>query len=128
MRDWAPIVVTLVSMVAAVYAARASTRATRVNEDGNRIKWLQEAKDEARLAKSEAERATEEAAEVRRELATTKRKAVELGDLLEEYTRWALRVIDWSCDDSMPHAELRRLINGGPPSLRAMTKKAPPPP
>lgn len=122
MRELMPLVIALAALFGAFLAYRASTRATAVNQEANQIKWLEQAKNEAAAAKREADSARQEATETKRELAQTKYKAVEFGDLLEEYTRWILRVIGWARDEALPEQELRRLINGGPPSLRTGTR------
>lgn len=111
MRDWIPFFVAGIGALAGFYGAWASSRATKVNQEANQIKWLQD-------ARREAAEATEEAAEAKRDLKQTRRETVELRDLVEELTRWTLRVVNWAHDDTVDGQELRRLINGGPPSLR----------
>jgi hypothetical protein len=118
MRDYIPLVVAICALAAGVYGARASMRATRVNQEVNQIKWLQEARIDATAAKKEAAEALEDAASAKRDLANTKRESVELRDLLEEVTRWVWRVVHFAHDESIDGPELRRLINGGPPSMR----------
>lgn len=118
MTQWAPTLAAVLAFSAALFAARASTRATRVNEDVNRLKWVQEAKSEATAAKAEREAAAEQVVEIRRELTLAKREAIELRDTTEELTRWIYRVVDWAADPTVADPELRRLINGGPASLR----------
>jgi transposase-like protein len=118
MRDWIPFLVAGLGAAAGFYGAWASSRATRVNQEANQIKWLQEARTDSISAKREAAEASEEAAEIRRDLVQTRRETVELRDLVEELTRWTLRVVNWAHDDTVDGLELRRLINGGPPSLR----------
>lgn len=125
MRDWIPLAVALVALFSGVYGARASLRATRTNTETNQIKWLQDAradaataKREAEAAKREADTALTEAHDARRDLTAMRREMEEQRDLTEEMTRWIIRVVDWARDDELPTHELRRLINGGPPSLR----------
>lgn len=124
MRDWVPLVVAICALLAGGYGAQASMRATKVNQEANQIKWLQEARTESAAAKKDADAATDAAASARRELNQTKIETAEVRDLVEELTRWILRVVDWSHDTTVDGPELRRLINGGPPSLREKTRPA----
>jgi hypothetical protein len=118
MRDWGPLVVAVCAMVGALYAARASTRATRTNQEGNQIKWLADARDETARIRKDLDEATDELATTKRETKQTKAEAAELRDLIEELTRWVMRVVDWAHDETVDGPELRRMINGGPPSMR----------
>lgn len=118
MRDWVPIVVAAFALAAALANYRGTLRVSRSNEEGNQLKWLAEAKSEAAAAKREADEAAEESAEVRRELVKTRRQVAELNDIVEELTRWTLRVLAWKSDPDMTMDEIRRLINGGPASMR----------
>lgn len=124
MRDWVPLAVACCALIGAVYGAVASGRATKVNQEANQIKWLQDARVESAAAKREADAATDVAASARRELNQTRRETAEVRDLVEELTRWILRVVDWSHDTTVDGPELRRLINGGPPSLREKARPA----
>jgi type II secretory pathway predicted ATPase ExeA len=118
MRDWGPLLVAICALLGAVYAGRVSTRATRVNQEANQIKWLSDARSEAVSIRKDLDAATDELAETKRETKQTKAEAVELRDLIEELTRWVMRVVDWAHDETVDGPELRRLINGGPPSMR----------
>jgi hypothetical protein len=128
MRDYLPLAVAVCALIAGVYGARASTRATRVNQEANQIKWIQEARQDSIAAKKDAAEATDAAADIKRELAQNKRETIELRDLTEELTRWILRVVNWAHDETMDGPELKRLINGGPPSLRSNGSRQAPPP
>lgn len=119
MRDWVTLIVAVCGLVAGIYAARASMRASRVNQEANQIKWVDEARKEAREAKAEAEQVKNDLATTRSDLASTKRELIEVRDLTEELTRWCMRVVAWSGDETISEAELRRMINGGPAILRA---------
>jgi len=126
MRDWVPLVVGVLGLLGALYAARVARSATAVNAEANQIKWLQEAKGEAAQARADAvqlrrdfEQMSETAANTRRDLSQTRREVIEQRDLIEELTRWTLRVVDWAHDPETTWPELRRLINGGPPSMRS---------
>lgn len=118
MRDWIPVVVALCALAAGLANYRGTLKVSRSNEEGNQLKWLQEAKNDAAAAKKEADEAADEAAEVKRELAHVRRKAAEMEDLMEEVVRWVLRVVAWKDDPTMTMEELRVLIDHGPPSLR----------
>jgi hypothetical protein len=118
MRDWVPLMVAAFALAAAIANYRGTIRVSRANEEGNQLKWLQAAREEAHAAKEEADETREECAATKRDLAQTERKLVELGDLVEELTRWTLRVLAWKDDPGMSMEEIRRLINGGPPSMR----------
>jgi hypothetical protein len=124
-KDYGTLIIGLLGILAGVYATRVSRQATRVTRETNQIKWLQEAKDDAAKAKrdaheasDEAERIKEDLAETRRDLALTKIDLIEQRDLNEELTRWCLRAVTWAADPLIDREEIRRLINGGPPSLR----------
>ena len=121
----------ILGILAGLYATRVSREATRtsreMSRETNQIKWLQEAKDDAAQAKKDSREAREEADEVRddlaetkRDLAQAKRELTEQRDLNEELTRWALRAVTWAADPTIDREEIRRLINGGPPSLRGI--------
>lgn len=118
MRDWAPMVVALCALAAGIFAGIASIRATKTNQEANQIKWLADAREQTVTIRRDLDKTQEDLATTRRDLVQTKRQITEQSDLVEEATRWIMRVIDWAHDDTVDHAELRRLINGGPPSLR----------
>jgi hypothetical protein len=118
MRDWVPIVVAAFAVAAALANYRGTLRVSKSNEEGNHLKWLQVARDDAQAAKREADATREESAETRRELTRTKREVSELHDLVDELTRWTLRVIAAKDDPQISLTELRQIIDGGPPSIR----------
>lgn len=119
MRDWVPLVVAVCALAAGVFAGIASIRATKTNQEANQIKWLADAREQSAKVQRDMDKVQEDLATTRRDLVQTKRQITEQSDLIEETTRWCIRVIDWAHDDTMSHAELRRLINGGPATLRA---------
>lgn len=123
MREWLPLVIAVCALITGGIAAIASTRATRVNQESNQVKWLQEARDQAASVRKDFTEMSEDFADTRRELGQTKRDVIEQRDLVEEMTRWIIRVVDWSHDATVDGPELRRLINGGPPSMRAALRR-----
>lgn len=129
MRDWVPIVVAACALAAALSNYRGTIRVSRANEAGNQLKWLQEARDDAAKARTEADRAKTEAdetrdesAQTRREIMQTRRELIELRDLVDELTRWTLRVVAAKNDPDITLDDLRHIIDNGPPSLRAIPK------
>jgi hypothetical protein len=118
MRDMIPLIVAACSLVGVLYSVTASRKATRVSQETNQIKWVEDARREAHAAKKEADEVKEDLVTTRREVLSTRREAQELHDLVDELTRWTMRVVNWAQDDTVGYDELRRLINGGPPSLR----------
>jgi hypothetical protein len=125
MREWGTLVIALLSVAAGLYATKASREATRTSRETNQIRWLQEARVEAESAKkdlrelrSEADSLHDDMAETKREMRAAEVKLTEATDVIEELSRWALRVITWAADPTIDREELRRLINGGPSYLR----------
>lgn len=123
MRDWVPLVVAFCALFAGSIAAIASMRATRVNQETNQIKWIQEARDQATAVRKDLDETTQDLAQTKRDLGQTKREVIEQRDLVEELTRWIIRVVGWAHDATVDGTELRRLINGGPPSMRASLRR-----
>jgi hypothetical protein len=123
MNVWVPFLVAGVALMGTLYSVQASMRATRVTQEANQVKWVEDARKEAHAAKVEADEVHNDLIETRRELTQTKRELGEVRDLTEELTRWALRVVTWSHDDTMTLNDLRRLIDGGPPSLRSIERR-----
>lgn len=131
--QYVALIVAVCGLIGGIYGARTARRAAAVGSEANQIKWVELAKAEAESARREAtaakgdaedarrdaDAAKDEAAQARRDLAQYRRDAVEVHDVLDELTRWALRVVNWAQDESINRGELARLINGGPPSLRA---------
>lgn len=130
MRDWVPLLVAGCALIAALVNMRGTMRQTAATGEANAIKWLQEAKEDAARARGEADRAKaeaddclEECAKNRRLLNQTRREIAELRDLVDELTAWTLRVVGAKNDPKTTMAELRQIIDHGPPSLRQITRK-----
>jgi hypothetical protein len=122
-RDWVPLVVAMCALAAGLFGGFASMRATRVNAEANQIKWLEEARTQAASVRKDLDATSADLVSTNRNLAQANGRIAELGDLVEEMTRWTLRVVDWAHDDNVDGPELRRLINGGPPSMRASARR-----
>src|SRR3982751_3561786 len=113
MRDWVPIIVAVCSLAAVLINYRSTKRVSQSNEEGNHLKWLQAARDDAQVARKGADAARVEADEAKHELSQTKRELVELNDLVDELTRWTLRVVSAKNDRETTLAELGRIIGHG---------------
>lgn len=131
MRDWVPLLVAGCALLAAMVNMRGTLRQSSASQEANQIKWLQEAKDDAARARAEAVRAKTEAdecmetcAQNRRLLSQTRVEVSELKDLVEEITRWTIRVVTAKEDPKVTTGELKQIIDHGPPSLRSTTRKA----
>lgn len=116
-------VVALCALAAGIFGGIASIRATKTNQEANQIKWLADAREQSVTIRADLDKARDDLADTRRDLVQTKRQVTEQRDLIEEVTRWIIRVVDWAHDETVDAAELRRLINGGPASFRAELRR-----
>lgn len=107
-----------VALFAAWLGYRANTRASAVQRDTGQLNWVREARQEAREAKVDSEKAEEKADSATRRLSTVERRLTAAEDQIGELSAWVARVVGWAQDPGIDHAELIRLINGGPPSWR----------
>lgn len=111
----------IVAVIAGAWAWKNSGRATM---SGEQRAWLQEAMKETRQARQDltaAEESTRKAAKAADEATNladaATRRLNEVIVLLEGMVRWTDRVVTAGQDPTVPDAEVRRIVNGGPPGL-----------